>query len=46
VIADGVNIAARLQALAEPGGVCISERVYADEQAEAKRNSQVAANSC
>jgi class 3 adenylate cyclase len=30
VIADGVNIAARLQVLAEPGGVCISERVYAD----------------
>jgi len=28
VYGDGVNIAARLQALAEPGSICVSEAVY------------------
>ncbi len=28
VLGDGVNIASRLNAIASPGGVCISERVY------------------
>jgi adenylate cyclase len=30
IYGDGVNIAARLEALAEPGGVCVSARVYED----------------
>lgn len=32
ILGDGVNIAARLEALAEPGGICISQRVYEDVQ--------------
>ena len=32
ILGDGVNIAARLEALAEPGGICISQRVYENVQ--------------
>ena len=28
IFGDGVNVAARLEAMAEPGGICISSRVY------------------
>ena len=28
IFGDGVNVAARLEAMAEPGGICVSSRVY------------------
>ena len=28
IFGDGVNVAARLEAVAEPGGICISDKVY------------------
>jgi TolB-like protein/Flp pilus assembly protein TadD len=32
IFGDGVNIAARLEAMAEPGGICVSGRVQEDAQ--------------
>ena len=32
IFGDGVNVAARLEGLAEPGGICVSGRVYDDVQ--------------
>jgi len=33
IFGDGVNVAARLEALAEPGGICVSARVQEDTAA-------------
>ena len=30
IFGDGANVAAQLQALAEPGGICVSARVQED----------------
>jgi adenylate cyclase len=30
IYGDGINVAARLESLAEPGGICISSKVYED----------------
>jgi TolB-like protein len=38
IYGDGVNIAARLEALAVPGGICISQQAY--DQVETKLNLQ------
>ena len=37
VYGDGVNVAARLQALAEPGGICLSDKVHAEVRAKLGR---------
>lgn len=38
IFGDGVNIAARLETLAEPGGICISSKVYAEVKNKLKLN--------
>jgi class 3 adenylate cyclase len=39
IFGDGVNIAARLEALAEPGGICVSARIQEDAAAEGTQAS-------
>jgi TolB-like protein/class 3 adenylate cyclase len=38
ILGDGVNIAARLEGIAEPGGICISSSAY--EQVQGKANAE------
>jgi len=40
ILGDGVNIAARLEGIAEPGGICISSSAY--EQVQGKVNVEFA----
>jgi len=35
VFGDGVNVASRLQGLAEPDTICLSQKVYEESRAEA-----------
>jgi len=38
ILGDGINIAARLEGLSEPGGVCISSRVHEDVRDRLEEN--------
>jgi class 3 adenylate cyclase len=40
IFGDGVNVAARLEALAEPGGICVSARVQEDAARQARPGLQ------
>jgi class 3 adenylate cyclase len=42
---DGVNVAARLETLSEPGGICVSSRVYEDTVAAWTFPSRIEASS-
>src|SRR4029077_17497417 len=40
LLGDGVNIAARLEGLAEPGGICVSARIHEDATGKIAINAQ------
>ena len=42
---DGVNVAARLEGLAEPGGLCVSDTVYQQVKNKTGSDSRTGANS-
>jgi adenylate cyclase len=43
IYGDGVNIAARLEGLAEPGGICVSDDAYRQVQGKFPPNSSIPA---
>ena len=45
IFGDGVNVAARLEGLAEPGGICVSARVQEDAAASSTSPSRTSASS-
>ena len=44
IFGDGVNVAARLEGLAEPGGICVSARVQEDAAASSISRSRISAS--
>jgi adenylate cyclase len=44
ILGDGVNIAARLEGLAEPGGICVSARVQEDAAGRLAHSARVGAD--
>jgi adenylate cyclase len=45
ILGDGVNIAARLEGIADPGGICISDDAYRQVQGRSLPNSLTAVSS-
>jgi len=45
ILGDGVNIAARLEGIAEPGGICISDDAYRQVQGKISAQLSTAASS-
>jgi adenylate cyclase len=45
IFGDGVNVAARLEGLAEPGGICVSSRVQEDACGKLEIDSRMPASS-
>ncbi|MCH8838807.1 MAG: adenylate/guanylate cyclase domain-containing protein [Candidatus Marinimicrobia bacterium] len=41
VFGDGVNVASRIEPLAEPGGICVTERVYDDIRNQSDLKAQL-----
>ena len=46
IFGDGVNVAARLEGIAEPGGICVSARVQEDAAGKLDLRFEDSASSC